>query len=803
MKHLSPIQTSLLLGLGLLVAATNAAADPGTQTTTAGSQTKDGSGTQITGQLAGSDTLEDIAKAVIAAAPAITDDDPGLAGRGVTEYLGLGSSAGERQLTGDVTSTSEPSCSASGAATGDNNWGCMEVAPMSRVMGNTVCNDDTNDPDDADDSSTANSTAEGLAVCLDGISLITDNDSHRQYADDLAHCVAPSGDAVWGPSSDNSAGVPGINGYASTGKLRTAGALTLSGGGTYTLGSATVPAWKDVLRLIYTGCKNSDDCSTAAASPSRANRCDPAVNTARAALVNDYQNIFEGVDCPEGNHCTQLRAAYRRDDASGTTTFFLESLGINTQVSARTRPDSATGSGKSGFATVPENMYCDGGAPEGMWPRPYTTGTAGVLVVADLAAGLSYAGDPLQRTCAPEDDLCGSNGTIGLVRPIRSPREGGFPLVQCTKNAWSKRPWPNTRDVPSCPDGTAPAGNSCYAPYFFNPTTGEKNFDCLNPANGRPPSVPLSQTPWDGRVFNWVWRLHDGDLSNSAHVAANTALLPEMAQWRQNMATVVSTTGLDTTRGGAFGSTTGLSQQVYAAQGPQAQFTKSYASTAGMVCNQGSATSLIGCIVGNTRCVIAFAGREAADRAPADDNQEAIRLPGTVDGLPTVSNDKEIITDHYPLSRSLFINAIGGFENTVADCAARGGSQEYCSDEAEFARRFYQMGTAARNACLDNGFIPIVPDAAVPGCNGDATCNADMAKRYAARCIGAASAETGVTAAGCGRKNGATETLSSGKQLPHQDEVRCNPDEGRPEGPPSGGVCTDVSANSGADATCG
>ena len=32
---------------------------------------------------------------------------------------------------------------------------------------------------------------------------------HRQYADDAAHCIAPSGDPVWGPSSDNSAGVPG------------------------------------------------------------------------------------------------------------------------------------------------------------------------------------------------------------------------------------------------------------------------------------------------------------------------------------------------------------------------------------------------------------------------------------------------------------------------------------------------------------------------------------------------------------------------------------------------------------------
>jgi hypothetical protein len=335
--------------------------------------------------------------------------------------------------------------------------------------------------------------------------------------------------------------------------------------------------------------------------------------------------------------------------------------------------------------------------------------------------------------------------------------------------------------------------NAAWAPYYFDAATGVKNFDCLNPANNRPPSVPLN-VAFDGRVYNLVWRTSTGSL-----LPNNTANLPEMATWRQNMATL-STSGL-AANGGPFGSTTQLSTQSYAAQGPQAAFTKVY--TGGQVCQQGSATSLIGCVVGNTRCTIGFAGREAADRPPADDTQEAIRLPGTGDGLPTVPNDREIITDHYPISRSLFVNAVGGFENISADCLARGGTAEYCSDEAEFIRRFYAMGTIARDACTVNGFIPVVPDAAPAGCGGDATCNADMAKRWTSRCQGSVTGETGAAAAGCGRINPTNVTLSSGKVIPYQDPAQCDPDGASPATPPAGGVCTDLSTASGADGTCG
>lgn len=787
-KKLSAITTSALLGLGLLVGATEATADPSVQVTNPQNQTA------TLGDMVGSDTLEDISKAVLAAAPSITTDAAGTNGRGIANYSGLGSSGGQRQLIGNP-GTGEPTCGAGTAVNGDTNWGCQEVAPMSRQLNNAVCGHDADDPRDGDDSTTVNSTAEGLAVCLDGLSIVTDNASHRQFADNAGSCVAPSGEPVWGPSSDNAAGIPGINGYAATGKLRTGGPLV--GDPSYVLGAvATVPGWKDVLRLIYTGCKQGD--GLCANTITRATRCGATSNPTRAALVNNYGNVFEGVDCPEGDHCTQLRAAYRRDDASGTTSFFLDVLGLRSgtnDLAARTRAANVGGSGTAGFQNVPENIFCDGGQFEGLWPAPYATGT--VPVVAAVAAGQAFIGDPLQRPCAAEDDLCGPTGTTGLVRPIRSPREFGFPSVQCTRNNFDRKPWPNTGTVPTCADGTAPTLRGCYAPYFSS--SGTQNFDCLNPSNSRPLQSPGSL---DGRVFNFVWRLSNGDLSNANHEAANAAALPEIAQWRQNAATL--NTGAVAAAGGVFGSTAALRTQSYTASGTQAAFTKVF--TGGQVCQQGSATSLIGCIVGNTRCTIGVAGREAADRAPDDDNQEVIRLPGA-DGNSSVPSDTEIITDNYPISRSLFLNAIGGFENIQEDCAARsptdGTRSEYCDDQAEFTRRFYAMNADVRTACEVNGFIPVVPDAAPPACAGDADCNSDMAKRWTARCVGAASGETGTIAAGCGRVNTATTTLSSGKVLPYQPASRCDPDAAVSPEDSGTNSCVDYSVSSGAGPTCG
>jgi hypothetical protein len=304
-------------------------------------------------------------------------------------------------------------------------------------------------------------------------------------------------------------------------------------------------------------------------------------------------------------------------------------------------------------------------------------------------------------------------------------------------------------------------------------------------------------------VFNFIWRLSTGELSDINHNNGNNVALPEVAQWRQNASTV--NPGAAAINGGVFGSSTALQTQTYDPSGSlTATFNKTYAG--GAVCQQGSSTALIGCITANTRCTIGFGGREIALLPAFDDKEEAIQLPGNGGGYAAPAN-AQIIKDNYPISRSLFVNAIGGFENIDEDCAARspgdGSRAEYCADQAEFARRFYAMGSSVQNACLVNGFIPVVPDAQPTTCGTDATCADDMAKRWTARCVGSASAETGTTAAGCGRVNGSSVTLSSGKVLPHQPATRCDPDAAVSPEDSGNNQCIDYSTNSGAGPTCG
>lgn len=836
MKQQSSI-TSVLLGLGLLMGVTSAAADPSVQAVIPQNQTA------TLGDLVGSDTLEDIALDVLAIGPAITADDGALAGRGIAAYNGLGSSAGQRQMIGNVTAAAnpgEPTCLTNDpSVNGDANWGCQELAPMSRQMNSSICGSDADDPRDNDDSTTVNSTAEGLAICLDGISIVTDNASHRQYAADAAACTAfdaitGAGDP-WAPSSDNSGGIPGINGYQTAGKIRnTAGALPAGSSGYQLGGLSGLAPWKDVLRQIYSGCDNVDrnsdgvitaaDCST---SLTRASRCG-AGNAARADIVNNYGNVFEGTDCGEANHCSQLRAAYRRDDASGTTGFFLDTLLLRSGTSdlaGRTRMATALANTcKASFFALPQNIFCDGGSHEGVWPEPYTgvcpaSGTDPFIpgthaVVWDVFAGTAVIGDPLQRTCAAEDDLCGPSGTVGLVRPIRTPRRDvattAFPLVQCTRGAFLRRPWPSSGNVPTCPDGTVPTSLGCLAPYFNDTSTNPPtpNFDCLNTSNSRPGSFPSVAPTLDGRVFNFAWRLSNGDLSTANHTAQVVAgaTMVEVAQWRQNAATMNTGALPAVVAGGLFGATQ-FTAQAYAASGDNAAFSKTF--TGGKVCQNSSSTALIGCITSNTRCTIGFGGREAADevndpvfgaQATGDDRQEAANLGGVI---PT---DADLITGAYPIARSLFINAIGGFENIEEDCLARGGSAEYCSDEVEFARRFYDQVPGVTEACSSNGFIPITnpvdtcttnADCAITGSIAGGTCvggactgavHDSMQAKFDGRCVGTVGA-TGSSA--CGR-------------VTSQPATRCDPDAASPEAAGGGEVCTtNYSPASGANGTCG
>ena len=78
---------------------------------------------------------------------------------------------------------------------------------------------------------------------------------------------------------------------------------------------------------------------------------------------------------------------------------------------------------------------------------------------------------------------------------------------------------------------------------------------------------------------------------------------------------------------------------------------------------------------------------------------------------------------NYPFQESLYIAAIGGFENLWVDCKARGGSNAYCTDQYRIAQEFYDMGPIATNACRIAGFVPL-PTPVCIGAQESAGCGA-------------------------------------------------------------------------------
>src|SRR5688500_7594873 len=98
----------------------------------------------------------------------------------ITLYRGLGSTCGERYLEGSPEGQDPPCTNTAGATdpnggSPDGNPGCQEIAPMSRRMDSSICEDEV-----SAGGPVVNQTAEMLAVCGDVLSVITDNKAHRQ-----------------------------------------------------------------------------------------------------------------------------------------------------------------------------------------------------------------------------------------------------------------------------------------------------------------------------------------------------------------------------------------------------------------------------------------------------------------------------------------------------------------------------------------------------------------------------------------------------------------------------------------------
>ncbi len=314
--------------------------------------------------LKGSDTLKKLTVQVAAACPGAA---------GVINYVGGGSGAGENAMIA----------------------GTQAVSPMSRFLAGSlasgVCATDT-------------THAEAIEIAGDAI-IISMNATHH------AAC-----DPNQGGAADNA-----CSGYA-TGGLDHSRALTTG---------VTLHSWKDTLRLVYLGLAPNDFPLAAGTGPgdqvlaaniARRDCEDPS----RLELVNNFGKLFD-IDCGNDGGCTKLQHAFRRDENSGTTDFFRETLGVesgtqfgnkgfpfcNEYVPAVTINTTNSGNGTACTSNADCTATGYGLCSAGTCHRP-NNGCTVSTSATDCASGFSC--DPGQLQCV-QTCAIGNNSTCSAVIP--------------------------------------------------------------------------------------------------------------------------------------------------------------------------------------------------------------------------------------------------------------------------------------------------------------------------------------------------------------------------------------------------
>jgi hypothetical protein len=724
-------------------------------------------------KLVGSDTLNELMDCLTAG---IGSGCPGkvTSASGITTYVGQGSGQGQRQMEGSPKSgTDELPCTVGGAVDPDGlpetNPGCQEIAPMSGEMDKGVCDDDITTPGGA---TGVNASAESMAICGDGIVVVTDNASLGQFAAQGQACPAIGDSTNPTPYQPNALGT-------SSGGMRKSGVIPADASVGLTA-DYTIGDWKDVLRLIYTGCE-SNATDGLCASKDHYLRCtDPA----RRALVNHWSNIIDSTATSCGTAvCTDgpnggLRAAYRRDDSSGTSKFFLQALSLTQGVGHRSAIVDDVGK----FTPIPVSastgsMFCDGGESEGFvtetvactkntanacldytapwttagFPKTVTCPASGMcpppLAIDETApdepsactAGAAGAcrdflkdnpgshtlacpasgkcptppskGDPITKACAADDILCGPNGRIGLVRALISPP------VQI--GATAVQPWPTLQCT---------AGKYAYKSYVnvsinvCPDGTKPKGGQCLLPYFQilQNPAKPFNATtnPEIGRDYRCL-------TPATNHTSLETASMdarPFNAVVRDQDGLVVCLTGtIDST-----GNTCTLpavaqwrQRMAILNDGVPKGGTIGTVTGTSTSCQNDDATRLIGCVTGSTTCTMGFAGREVAEDAGSTAKQEPFTINASwatdANVLGSLA-DKGLATpaaSDYVFARFLYLGALGGFHNLSNDCLSRGGTAAFCADELALAQEFtthYNDPTTGGGAvCAHTGFIALPP----------------------------------------------------------------------------------------------
>jgi|GEM_PF-2298602 len=609
--------------------------------------------------LKGSDTLEDVARDVIAACPsAIT--------AGIT-YLGGGSGGGEAAMI---------------AATPT-----QQIAPMSRELATTTT------PVACD----GTKGAQELLIGLDGLAVVGANQLAGDSLEKTASTADDCGDAIVGGKSV--ACTPNVDGCDATGNY-------------------TFTDWRDVLAMVYAGQNHSAGALTISEA---AGVVDPRYNPPTAVhkvrnpvrincsslvrqnLVNSWGTLFADVgatsplSCRTGT-CVKLKHAFRRGDLSGTTDTFNNLVGLITVpgFTTTTSPTSTLFPGIDGSATA--NPFCNAGdspmnkgdsdyldldpirriadsdsaanlrtgleqIAEG-WVAPSnppavhgndTRADSAVTVLTDKSwsnfqnLGVDSTlpgGVETWRTAVHQPEISVRRG-LGLVLPVEIPTN----YSDAQTAYWSSAPAIPTAVVcapgvfaPSllganvvCPDGTG--SNLCLLPVDASGT----NFNCLSD-KAVPAPLPLR----DARVFNLLVLNAAGKFVKDNYLNPNLTLTAA----RQNRV-VSAYFRLHTNQVTDFGGH------------------PTVAGNPNGTCKTFSSTNQIGCLVRSNPCSIGFAGREAVDASNLSvafqigQNNSSVAASALPASQARIENLVTLAGTPYPIARKLWVNAYIGLANVT------------------------------------------------------------------------------------------------------------------------------------------
>jgi ABC-type phosphate transport system substrate-binding protein len=446
----------------------------------------------------------------------------------------------------------------------------------------------------------AGADSEGLVIALDGLSIVTATSTGGMCAGGLAFNTTKTFPVFVGGTVGGTpvVGCPGCD----------------AGTNNYRLGS-----WKDVLALVYAGIHPTTptpvlkDCN----------------GDVRRSLVNQWNSLFEGA-CPAGQCPAGLQRAFRRADLSGTTDTFAALVGLGSLPLART----VTG------AVARPIDFCNA-----------------------FGAGAIFGGDsdyldndPIRRTCATNEQVCGRLGHLGLVTVIEIPANRtvaeNFPTALCGFGQFRFVQPALFGFTGLCPNGQPRLFAKCFQPVIVAPDGMSFTSDCL-PRRFPVQGIGGATIP-DGRGYNLTSRNADGSYRRDNLNRFITGAFFRL----HTSATVVA------------GATT---------------------------CQKTTSTDQIGCLTQANNCTIGFAGREATGVVPG-----GVITALTVNGLaPTDINIEALVTtpsttaDDYPLSRKLWFNTIRGFEDPTL-----------ATGEYELAKCFGKSGSVAMKA-KDLGFVPV------------------------------------------------------------------------------------------------